>query len=305
MGLKLDSSTWRSYASAYNSWREFVSIHHFPIEPNPTTLSNYIMFMCDYIKPSSVTSYLSGIVQMLEPYFPNIRTVRSSPIVRDTLIGCKRLRNTPVTRKLPLSVGMIKQVVFTSDPRYDFVLFQTLIVVGFHGLLRLGDLCDPPIRSNINPAKRARRTSVKFPTNDSFSFALPAHKADPFFEGNVVLIRNLWSGIDVVSIFRRYLAQRDLRHPYASPLWLTENGSVPDRSFFIRFLLPFNFGPSVRGQSMRAGGATALAELGASSEAIQALGRWSSSAWKIYIRKHPTVVHHFERLHPNTPQHHP
>jgi hypothetical protein len=35
--------------------------------------------------------------------------------------------------------------------------------------------------------------------------------------------------------------------------------------------------------------ATYYASLGLSSEIIQALGRWSSSAWKIYIREHPAI----------------
>ena len=43
------------------------------------------------------------------------------------------------------------------------------------------------------------------------------------------------------------------------------------------------------GHSARAGGATYYAGLGLSSEIIQALGRWSSEAFKIYIRDNPTV----------------
>ncbi len=41
---------------------------------------------------------------------------------------------------------------------------------------------------------------------------------------------------------------------------------------------------------MRAGGATALAEAGVSLALIQAIGRWSSDAFKIYIRHHPVLL---------------
>lgn len=44
------------------------------------------------------------------------------------------------------------------------------------------------------------------------------------------------------------------------------------------------------GQSMRAGGATALAEDGASPQVIQAAGRWASDTFQIYIRKNPIVL---------------
>ena len=43
------------------------------------------------------------------------------------------------------------------------------------------------------------------------------------------------------------------------------------------------------GHSACAGGATFYASLGLSAFIIQAIGRWSSSAWEIYIRDNPTV----------------
>jgi hypothetical protein len=46
---------------------------------------------------------------------------------------------------------------------------------------------------------------------------------------------------------------------------------------------------SIAGQSMRAGGATALAEDGAPPHIIQAAGRWPSDTFQIYIRNHPVL----------------
>jgi len=45
---------------------------------------------------------------------------------------------------------------------------------------------------------------------------------------------------------------------------------------------------SFGGYSPRAGGATFYASLGLPEDTIQALGRWSSKAWKTYIRDNPT-----------------
>ena len=50
------------------------------------------------------------------------------------------------------------------------------------------------------------------------------------------------------------------------------------------------FQKDVGGQSMRAGGATTLAEHGIAPSIIQATGRWSSEAFLIYIRKHPALI---------------
>jgi hypothetical protein len=72
-------------------------------------------------------------------------------------------------------------------------------------------------------------------------------------------------------------------------LWLTSNGTVPTRSFFIRRLRSL-FDASISGHSMRAGGATSLAESGVAPNVIQAIGRWQSDSWQIYVRKNPVLI---------------
>jgi len=50
------------------------------------------------------------------------------------------------------------------------------------------------------------------------------------------------------------------------------------------------FQKDVAGQSMRAGGATCLAEHSIPPSIIQAAGRWASEAFLIYIHKNPTLL---------------
>ena len=99
LGQAIDISTWKNYGSALNSYLTFVRIHNFPVEPTPDTLSFFTVFMCHHIKPTLVDSYLSGICQQLEPYFPSVRSIRNSVLCKRTLAGCKRLRGTPTIRK--------------------------------------------------------------------------------------------------------------------------------------------------------------------------------------------------------------
>ena len=68
----------------------------------------------------------------------------------------------------------------------------------------------------------------------------------------------------------------------------------PDRTFkHYRSWFEAKFFPvldhSFGGHSLRAGGAILYASLGLSEDIIQALGRWSSAAWKIYIRENPII----------------
>ena len=93
---------------------------------------------------------------------------------------------------------------------------------------------------------------------------------------------------DPVQLLHRYVSARDQRFGAHPALFICEDGTLPSRHWFEqRFfkLVDHSFG----GQSARAGGATFYASLGLSEDVIQALGRWSSSTWKIYIRENPTI----------------
>jgi hypothetical protein len=291
LGQAIDTSTLDSYSSALNSYLTFVRIHDLPVEPTPDTLSFYVMFMSSHIKPDSVGSYLSGISQQLEPYFPNVRTSRLSPLVERTLKGCRRLRGVAVVRKRALTCSDLSLVVnhLSSSSLHDDLLFMSLLLTGFFALLRLGELTFPDVVRLRNWKKVAKRASVSV-TNDLYQFHLPSHKADPFFEGNQIIVKKQqFCDLNPLLIFSNYLSSRDGLFPLSSPLWLTSKGAVPTRSFFISRLRRY-FDKDVAGHSMRAGGATSLAENGVPPSLIQFIGRWSSDAFFIYIRKSPVLI---------------
>ena len=290
LGQAIDTSTWKNYGSALNSYLTFVRIHDFPVEPTADTLSFFTVYMCHHIKPDSVDSYLSGICQQLEPYFPSIRDIRKSMICKRTLTGCKRLRGVPTNRKRALTMNDLNLVVnhYSLSESHDDLLFVSQLLTGFFALMRLGELTVSDDKSLIDQRKITRRTSVSVSDKD-YRFFLPSHKADKVFEGNTVIIQRHDISIDPLSKFKKYLSSRDRLFPYSSDLWLRADGSRPSRSFFIRRMKLF-FKSDVAGQSMRAGGATSLAENGVPPNLIQAIGRWASSAFQIYIRKNPVLL---------------
>jgi hypothetical protein len=291
LGLVLDRSTNDSYSSAANSYITFCRIHNRALEPTEDTLSYYVVFMCAFVKAKTVDSYLSGICNQLEHYFPNIRLARRSSLVSQTLRGCKRRYGTEVTRKKPLSKSDLQIVInaIGQSKSHDDCLFLVLLLTGFHALCRLGELVWPDKVAHQNYRKLALRSSVTWPDN-SFGFLLPANKTDPFFEGNRLVIQRLDMPTDPFRPFRTYLASRDKKFLHHPELWVRSDGSPPKRAWFIRRLRTY-FPKDIAGQSMRAGGATSLAEAGVPPNHIQAIGRWSSDTFKIYLRKNPTVVH--------------
>jgi hypothetical protein len=203
------------------------------------------------------------------------------------------MHGTATIRKRALTIGNLQVVVahYLSSTLHDDLLFVAMLLTGFFGLLRLGEMTFPNDTSLQNWKKVTRRNTVKL-QDDLYEFSLPGHKADRFFEGNRIIIPARRFNLHPLRHFSRYLTSRDAIHPVASPLWLTEAGTVPTRSFFITRLRLF-FDGGIAGQSMRAGGATALAEHGVSPAIIQASGRWASEAFLVYIRKNPTLLQGF------------
>jgi hypothetical protein len=287
----LDLSTQRNYGSACNSYLAFVRIHNFDVEPTPETLSFYIVFMCHHISPRSVTTYLSGLVSQLEPFYPNIKEVRNCRLVKRTLKGCHKLLAQPIQRKRALTRPEVDLVLhhYAASNQHNDRLFLSMFLTGFFALLRLGELTFPDDRTIRDWRKIARRSTVAL-HDDRYEFTLPAHKADHTFDGNQVVVCGEKFSCPTRLHFTRYLASRDSLFPLASPLWLTAAGNVPTRTFFIS-RLKHHFPTAVAGQSLRAGGATMLADMGVSPLIIQAAGRWSSEAFRIYVRKNPFLLH--------------
>jgi hypothetical protein len=125
---------------------------------------------------------------------------------------------------------------------------------------------------------------------NTYSFWLPTHKADTTFEGNRIMVKKITGAPDPHPIMDQYIKSRDVLFPFHPQLWLKSNGSVPLCSWFIRRLHHY-FSAHIAGQSLRAGGATAMAEAGAEPQLIKGAGQWSSTAFERYIRKNPVVLH--------------
>ncbi|TDL18426.1 hypothetical protein BD410DRAFT_880461 [Rickenella mellea] len=226
LGSAVSDSTFQTYSSALQSYLTFCKLHDFPIHPTLDTFSFFTVFMCHHIEPRSVGSYLSGICNQLEPYFPEVRKIRNSRLVSQTLAGCKRLRSKAIVRKQPLTTADLDLLVDTyhSSHIYDDILFLAMILQGFVTLIRLGEMTWPDNPSLQSWRRVPMRTSLHI-TTTHISYVLPGHKADRFYEGSKLL-----------------------------------------------------------------DGATALAQAGVPDDRIQAVGRWSSEAFKAYLRNNPIVM---------------
>ena len=291
LGMSLAEGTVSAYMSALNSYITFCHLHNFTLDPTPDTLSFFVTWLCAHVKPDTVATYLSGIVNCLETHYPHARTSCRHPLVAKTLAGCRRRFGTPRLRKKPAAAEDISRIAH-SLPRpwsFDDITFLTLLLCGFLSVLRLSELTVPDSRPRTDYCKITSRATAHL-TTSNFSFILPTHKADQFFEGNKIIIVPRPHLLDPLLIIKAYLSGRDKLFPFHPQLWLASNGQPPRRSWFLQRLHSLG-DKAFGGHSLRAGGATDLALHGASLQVIQAAGRWASDAFQQYIQKNPFLIH--------------
>ena len=269
LGHTIDRSA-QTCNSPLQSYLTFCKLHNFAIEPTTDTLSFYTVFMAHHINPRSVGAYLSGICSTLKPHFPTVRAIHNGPLVGKTLAGSKKLRGSHApTQKQPLHQGDL-DTLFTHYASwcYDDTLFLTLVTTGFSFLMRIGKFMQ------LNSLMR--RSSMKTMlcptcclTEMAFSFTLPYHKGDQFFNGNTIMVeRQPGARTCPHAIFTQYIFARDAHFPLHLELWLTLSGEIPTYSWVVSHMT-LALRCDVSSHSICSGGAIALAVAGVPDHIIQ------------------------------------
>ena len=288
LGMAIDCSTHGTYTSTLNSYITFCCLHDFGIKPTPCTLALYVTFQSTHINLKSINSYLSGIANQLETHFPEVRVSPKCMLVACALQAAKWRFGIPTHRKLPLTMANLLHVLacYGPTPSHDDLLFTTQLFTNTDCLMRLAELTWP---DTLDYCKVSMQPSVE-QLPEAFSFWLPRHKANQFLEGNQLYICK--SSTETYHLFGSYLSSCDQLFRGRQELWLCHNSTIPMRTWFITRLRKF-FPDSITGQSMCAGGATALAECGTAPMLIQTTRRWTSDTFNHYVHKNPFL---FEAL---------
>ncbi|GAA5894957.1 hypothetical protein JCM5296_000925 [Sporobolomyces johnsonii] len=280
-------------------WFPFLRIYNLPDKPTLLTVLAFIAFAAARV--IHVDKILSAVRWWYRLGDADWLVIRKHPLVVAALEGhAKRSAFGQPRRRSPplLSQHLLAFLQHALRPgaSHDDFLAATIAVVGFGGLMRLGELVMPARIAERDPRKYVRRDTVLVDGRQSFAFFLPYHKADRLWHGSHVTIvaENSIPGINFVDVFRAYLRRRDALKIDSPYLFLRRSGEVPSRSFFTSRLRLF--APSVTGHGLRSGGATFLASRGVRPDIIQRIGRWSSSAWTIYIRDNPAVAAVVQRV---------
>jgi site-specific recombinase XerD len=177
---------------------------------------------------------------------------------------------------------------------WDMCMIWAAMTMAVFGLFRSGEIA----LDNREPHSSRRRllaSDLTFASSVAgrvMLVRLKISKVDTCAAGSTVTIGETRSSICPISAMETYLRIRRAHQGLiggSESLFIFSDGATLRRYQLTTFLRAFltRLGIDARlfaGHSFRIGGATALARAGAPAHIIQRMGRWSSDAYKTYIR---------------------
>ena len=160
--------------------------------------------------------------------------------------------------------------------------------LAFHGLLRVSEYTSPSARL-FRPRLHATVGDLQW-SHSSYTFHLKRSKTDQCGHGTTITLYKCSGLTCPYRSMAQYLAHTDTKAPHTTPLFHFADGHPLTRRTLLKHLRRLlqragfqahNFNT----HSFRIGGATSAAALGIPYHSIQQRGRWSSDAYKHYIRQ--------------------
>ena len=191
--------------------------------------------------------------------------------------------------RLPITSEILEAIQTRWSVRpvsFDRIMLWAAFSLAFFAFLRAGEFTCPYLASFNKPVMLAvGDVAVDSHTQPSY-VRLKRSKNDPFGQGVTLYVGWSHKNLCAVSAVLAYLA---IRSPAPGPFFIFEDGGVQSRQWLVTelstALQEIGLDPSpYKGHSFHIGAATAAAKAGLSDSLIQTLGRWKSSAFKLYVR---------------------
>lgn len=257
-------------------------------------LIEWIASLAGRVKVKTIKLYLCGLKSYhVDLGLPAIAFLdeRLERVIR----GIKREYAEPGRRtRTPLTRDCLRKVLrHLRQPTYRSATLRAAFTLAFAGFLRVGEFTYQKADLDLGPSFRnwfLTKSSVRVSRDRShMSVFLPASKTDPFRLGVEIIIAA--SGDEACPIAAMVnLQNMDSARSSLAPLFIADQHRLSPftREYVVCSLRSLatmaGLGDGTwNGHSFRRGAATWAAEAGIPEQQIQALGRWSSSAYKAYI----------------------
>ncbi len=159
-----------------------------------------------------------------------------------------------------------------------------MFILAFFGSLRCSELAIP---SSFDPAIHPTISNLAVLDDETISYTIKQSKTDQTKKGHFIYIFKLQSPYQTLLAFL-HLGKSQSKLP-SDPLFTDDSNRPATRFWFqkhLKAVLHLSGTPAgnFSSHSFRIGAATTAAHKGLSQQQIQELGRWSSEAFKSYIR---------------------
>ena len=288
-------STRRTYSAGIRHFKAFCARYGLASLPaSELTIRFFCTEQSAIVSYSTISVYVPAIHMFhLDNGFadPTAGSVQLSLLLQ----GIKRAWAPSVQSRKPITTDMLsllKSTLKSQDlPRSHYLLYWAAFTVAFYGFLRVGEYTAPSRCSTNGRTLRVQQVRV---SKTSISIGLPSSKTCQFSLPAPIHMGATASSTCPVSTMRRFLKCR-ISSPSA-PLF-----TFPDDSFLTprqvsnmlkKILQQAGFDPALySSHSVRIGAATSAAASGLPDHLVQKLGRWTSNAYKSYIRPQPGLLH--------------
>ena len=271
-----------SAAQYQRSWSKFEQfarsvLNIAPFPASPSSIALFIAHLASPPQPSStatIATYISALAY--------VHKLKGAPdptndfLIRKILKGASKSTQAsdlrvPVTP--PMLLALIRAASNVANSPHESCLMQAMFSTMFHAFLRIGEVTTSP--HNILTSQ-----VVVLPSTVSITFlSFKHHCGQPF---TLSIPASSSTEVCPVLLLSRYLT---LRGRADGPLFCHMNNAPIQPAKFREFLNIANLSSShITPHSFRIGAATYAATQGSSSQQIQAMGRWKSSAFQKYIR---------------------
>nr|XP_009304434.1 proline and serine-rich protein 1-like [Danio rerio] len=286
--------TLQAYLTAWKTFKHFHSLYNTTF-PNFSllTITSFITYLHSHkhIQANSIKSYLSGI-----QFFHKLMYGSSSESITNSqtsllIKGIQKTRPPLPDTRLPITHNILAKCISTLRKGYfsfhtDHTL-DAMFILAFFGFLRCSEFT---VTSKFDPSIHPTIADLTLIDEETIAFLIKQSKTDQSRKGHYIYIFNIPSP---TSPFQTLLAYTHYRKTLSAspldPLFIDDTHHPVTRFWFqkhLKYVLTNSGFPSesYSSHSFRIGAATTAAHKGLSQQHIQTLGRWSSDAFKTYIR---------------------
>lgn len=277
------------YTRAWRLFEQFAIVQGFPpagVNVAPYHIALFVAHMHHRkSSPKTISTYLSAVAY-IHKLLHNVDPTDSF-LVRKLVAGCYRL-NPSVDMRLPITVGVLNNLLrviqHVSKSVFEATLFRAMFLFAFSTFARVGEIAATDTARNLIQFQHV--TISKTQSDHIVQVDFYHFKHNLQMKRHTITFSHGPANISAIQALNDYITYRGTHN---GPIFLLLNQTPVQRAYFDRMLKSCldvaGLDSSVyKGHSFRIGAASYWSQRGMSDSQIRACGRWSSNAFKKYIR---------------------